>query len=214
MQNTGFVLVNLQPFREKIKKEKIRQSAIMMFFFAFLAGISLVMIDRSISIKIENQEKKNSFISKVNKDLDSQIAEIAGLKEAIVDTLAKRRVVEALQVNRSDGVIIFNDLSTKLPEGTLLKSIKRTGNNILVIGQTQSQSKVSDYMNSLKEQAMFGEPVLQEIKSVEYVTANATKKKGEEIVKINEFTLMVPVKTIIEEEANSKSKKDKKNNKN
>lgn len=200
MQKTGFVLVNLQPYREKIKKEKIRQTAILLFFFVFLAGMSLTFIDRSISVKIAEQESRNKYIAKVNADLDGQIKEISGLKEAIVDTLAKRRVVEALQVNRSDGVIIFSELSNNLPEGTLLKSIKRTGNSLLLVGQTQSQSKVSDYMNALKENSFFGEPVLNEIKAVEYIETSNKSKKKEEIIKINEFTLQVPIQSLANKE--------------
>lgn len=204
MENTGFVLVNLQPYREKIKSEKIRQTTMLMFFFVFLAGVSLSLIDRSISLKISEQERRNTFISKVNADLDGQIKEISGLKEAIVDTLAKRRVVEALQVNRSDGVIILYEVSNKLPEGTLLKSVKRKGHELLIIGQTQSQSKVSDYMNALRENPLFGEPVLNEIKAVDYIDSMNSSKRKDEVVKINEFTLLLPIKNLISKEDEQK----------
>lgn len=218
MENTGFVLVNLQPYREKIKSEKIRQTTILMFFFVFLAGVSLSLIDRSISLKISEQERRNSFISKINSDLDTQIKEISGLKEAIVETLAKRRVVEALQVNRSDGVIILSEVANKLPEGALLKSVKRKGEELLIVGQTQSQSKVSDYMNALRENSLFGEPILNEIKAVDYIDPIGNSKKKEDVVKINEFTLLVPIKNLVskdeDQKESSKSKANKRKEKN
>lgn len=207
MQNTGFVLINLQPYREKVKKEKIRQTSLVMFFFVFLGVVSVGLINQAIEERSRAQERRNSFIAKINKGLDNQIKEIGSLRESIKETLAKRRVVESLQVNRSDGVIILNDVANKLPDGALLKSVKRTANNVVIIGQTQSQSKVSDYMNALKGNEFFGTPILNEVKAVEY--NNGTNNKGRkdgDVPKINEFNLTIPIKEIVEEKVIDRNK--------
>lgn len=206
MQNTGFVLVNLQPYREKVKKEKVRQTAILMIFFAFLGAMAIGVTHSAFQAKIDNQNRRNDFVTKINKNLDEQIKDISGLKESIVETLAKRKVVESLQVNRSDGVIILNELANKLPEGSLIKSVKRTGSNIVIVGQTQSQAKVSDFMNALKKVEFFGDPTLTEIKAVDYVSATKLGKKVDkaDVVKINEFTMVLPVRGILVDEPVSK----------
>lgn len=214
MQNTGFVLINLQPYREKIKKEKIRQSALLMGFFVLLGMASVFLVNKAIDSQISTQESRNEFIKKKNSELEAQIKDISNLRENIKETLAKRRVVESLQVNRSDGVIILNELAKRLPDGTLLKSLKRVGNTITIIGQTQSQSKVSSYMTSLKEYELFGDPKLVEIKAVDVITPPRTNKKDDkgDTVKFNEFTILLPIKTIaveVEEEKPSTKKNDK-----
>lgn len=211
MQNSGFVLINLQPYREKVKKEKIRQTTILMGFFLFLGATFTFSVNGAIEGKISTQKSRNDFIQKRNVELDAQIKDIAELREKIRETLAKRQVVESLQVNRSDGVIILNELASRLPDGTLLKQVKRVGQNITIIGQTQSQSKVSSYMTSLKEHPLFGEPSLVEIKAVNVITPKANGKKGDkdDVVRFNEFNILLPVKVMtldsLEEENASQS---------
>lgn len=214
MQNSGFVLINLQPYREKVKREKIRQAAMLMGFFVFIGAMFVFTVDSAIEGRVSSQKGRNDFISKKNVELDAQIKDIANLKENIRDTLAKRQVVESLQVNRSDGVIILNELASRLPDGTLLKQIKREGAKITIIGQTQSQSKVSSYMTALKDSTLLGEPTLIEIKAVDVITPRVGKKddKGD-VVRFNEFKVVVPVKVMtvdsLEEEAPASSKTKK-----
>lgn len=206
MQNTGFVLINLQPYREKIKKDKIRQAALLMGFFVMIGVASIFLLNQGFSGQISNQESRNDFLKKKNSELDAQIKDISNLRENIKETLAKRRVVESLQVNRSDGVIILNEVAKRLPDGTLLKSVKRVANNITIIGQTQSQSKVSSYMTSLKEYELFGDPKLVEIKAVDVITPPRTTRKDDkgETIRFNEFTILLPIKnTIVEVEEDS-----------
>lgn len=207
MQNTGFVLINLQPYREKIKKEKLRQTGMLMGCFALLGVASVFLVNQALESNISIQQTRNEFIKKKNAELDVQIKDISTLRENIKETLAKRRVVEALQVNRSDGVIILNELSNRLPDGTLLKSAKRLNNTITIIGQTQSQSKVSSYMTALKDYELFGDPRLVEIKAIDILIPPRTSKKEDkgETVRFNEFTILLPIKTIAVDPEDDKS---------
>lgn len=190
----GFVLVNLLPYREKIKKEQVKQFVLLMAFCAGI-GLSLIFMAHTVlSLEIENQVERNDFIKKENEKLEKQIAEIKNLRDEIKETLEKRRVVESLQVNRTDGVNILNELANKLPEGTAMKSIKKVGEKLTVVGETQSNARVSNYMNNLEDGSVFNKVELVEIKSVVVqnkrpVTQGKKTTQQIEETKIGEFSI-------------------------
>jgi len=124
-ENTGFVLINLLPYRQKIRSEKIRELSIFLGVFAFAALSVVGLTYASYSYSLDDQQLVNRYLERENKKLDQDISEIANLKEEIRTTLAKRQVVESLQVDRSEAVLVMNELANRLPEGSLIKSIKR-----------------------------------------------------------------------------------------
>lgn len=192
--NRGYVLINLMPYREKIKQQKIKMVVGTMSGFIFLSLLLLVALYSLISLQIDNQIERNDFINKENKKLDANIKEISNLKEEIKQTLAKRKVVEDLQVDRSDVVNILNIISNQLPEGMSLKSIKQTNNILTIIGLTQSNNKVSNYMINLESANFFTKPELVEIKSVQ----NPTKKQGAKVAddqSYSEFIIKITIKS-------------------
>ena len=119
----GYVFVNLLPYREKNKKEKLKKVITYLSMFAIVAVTLLVVAYSFVSYQIDGQKDRNTYVSKENKILDDKIKEIVELKEAIKQTLEKRKVVEVLQLNRSDAVNLLNNLSILLPEGTSIKSV-------------------------------------------------------------------------------------------
>jgi type IV pilus assembly protein PilN len=192
----GYVLINLLPYREKNKKEKLRQISIFLSMFAVI-GAALVFTGYSfVSLQIDTQKDRNSYIEKEEKKLDLDINEIADLKEKIKGTLEKRKVVERLQLDRSDTVNLLNTLALQLPDGTSLKTVKQTDDNdkrqdkITITGVTQSNNKVSAYMTSLESTNLYNNSTLVESKSIQ----NPTKKLGGKVMdddSYNEFTLFI-----------------------
>jgi type IV pilus assembly protein PilN len=146
-----------------------------------------------LSLKVDGQLARNDFIVKENKKLDEDIKEISNLKEEIKQTLAKRKVVEDLQVDRSDVVNILNILSNQLPDGSSLKSVKQVGSKVTIIGMTQSNNKVSNYMTNLESSQFFTAATLIEIKAI----ANPSKKLNAKVADdqtYSEFTIEVNLK--------------------
>lgn len=159
-----FILINLLPYREKLKKEKLKKFGMLVASFSVVSIGLLTLGHLFISFEMSNQKVRNEYVNKVNTDLDKQIKEISNLKEEIKVTLEKRRVVEALQVNRSDLVNILNEISNQLGDGITLKTVKQTGKLLTITGKTQSNSKVSRYMNNLEKNNIFTNANLIEIK--------------------------------------------------
>ncbi len=206
MENTGFVLINLLPYRQKIKSDKLK--ILYVFLGLFVAvGFGLVTLGYTyVSLQLDNQELKNLYITKENKKLDEQIAEISTLKNDIRDTLAKRQVVESLQTDRSDGVKIMNELSNQLPEGSLLRTVKKMDDRLIITGQTQSSTKVSNYVTDLEKTDVFEKSNIIEVKTI-YVKPNGQilspngpnsqkLRIGADDVRINEFTIELKMKKL------------------
>lgn len=209
--NKGYVLINLMPYREKIKAQKTKNFTILMSMFIGLSFLLIFTIYSIVSLQIESQLNRNEFISKENKKLDIDIKEIITLKEDIKQTLEKRKVVEDLQVDRSDVVNILNILSNQLPEGTSLKSLKQLDSKITIIGLTQSSNKVSNYMTNLESSQFFTKANLIEVKAIQNPIKKLNNKVSDDIM-LNEFTMEVFLtpKLIQTEVPDMKNKKIKK----
>jgi type IV pilus assembly protein PilN len=208
MKNKGYLFVNLLPYREQIKKEQIKQFSLLMGLFAIVASFILFLIYSLISLEVDAQKSRNQYIETQNKKLDQDIKSIASLKDEIKETLAKRKVVEDLQVDRSDAVSILNALSLQLPEATTLKSISQSNQKITIVGTTTSNNKVSSYMTNLSNTDVFINPELIEVKSVA-VTNRKQNARVRDDQSINEFTITVNMKPKVAEEEDNKEKLNK-----
>lgn len=199
----GYVLINLLPYRERLKKEGIQKFGILMGLFVALSGAVILSGHTYLSLKIDSQNTKNAFIQKENKALDGQIKEIATLRDEIKETLAKRQVVERLQVNRADGVNVMNEVSIRMPEGLVVKSINKVGEKVTIVGETQSNAKVAEYMTALDSSEVFELPQLIEVKSITARKApgrNAPRGVAVEEINSNEFSLTVNMERKVEVE--------------
>ncbi len=209
MENKGYIVINLLPYREKIKKQKIQQFLGIVVLFAVAAFGVVLAGSGYLSVQESNQTARNTFMEKQNAELDEQIVEIGTLKETIAETLAKRRVVESLQVNRSDGVNILNELSIQMPEGIKLSSVTQSGNKITIVGNTSSNSKISTYMTALEDTPVFKDAQILEIKKI--VDSRKEKKtKSSSVFSESQFTLVVNMEREIVIEPETKTNNSRK----
>jgi len=112
--------------------------------------------------------------------LDKQIDEIKKIRAQTQALLARKKVVETLQDNRSDVVHLLDQLVRLLPDGVYLRSIKQINQTINLAGYAQSNARVSTLMRKLESSPWLGSPSLIEIKAA---TVNNTR--------LNEFNLNV-----------------------
>lgn len=202
MENSGFIFINLLPYRKKLKNFKIQQFSLLMGSFAFVGLFLIVLAHIFYAASNEFQLSRNNFIETENKELDKKIKSIATLKDEIKLTLDKRKIVETLQSNRADGVNIINQVANNLPDGTALKSIKKDKDVVTIVGQTTSNNKVSNYMTALAETDTFKDPNLIEVKSVILVPVSQASSQGQkqyQEIKANEFTITVKMRQSLEE---------------
>lgn len=179
------VRVNLLPHRQIKRAERQRQFNLMLAATAIAAGALVFMGQGYISAQIDAQLSRNSRLDAANAKLDKQIAEIKDLKNQINSVLERKQVVENLQTDRSQSVVLLDEIARQLPEGMFLKSIKQKGKQITLEGIADTNARVATLVRNLSTSAWLESPRLIEIKS-------ATNKSDS--AKQNNFILTVTIK--------------------
>jgi type IV pilus assembly protein PilN len=155
--------INLLPWREELRKEQRRQ------FFVVLGGSAILMllvvgyVHLHINGMIQGQESRNNFLQAHIKEVESKIKEIDSLDRQRQQLLARMRVIEQLQGNRSEIVYLFEALAKAVPEGLHLLNIKQSGRSLLIQGLAQSNARVSSFMRNLDASPWFENPILEVI---------------------------------------------------
>lgn len=159
------IRINLLPHREAKRRARRQQFYALLGMVAVLAGVIWFLGFTLISAKISTQAEKNDFLKREVASLDKEIAEIKKLKEQTDSLLARKRVIEALQANRTETVHLFNELVRQVPEGIYFKTIKQTGSSILVTGYAQSNARINTLMNNFNDSPLLENSALVETKA-------------------------------------------------
>lgn len=177
------IRVNLLPHRQARREARQREFGLMALFSAVAASVIIFMGLTYINSRTDAQTERNGRLDNAIVELDKEIKDIKDLKDQISAMLERKQVVENLQTNRSQSVVILDELSRQLPEGMYLKSIKQQGNVIAIEGVADTNARVATLVRNLSTSTWLESPVLVEIKSV---LVNSLKQ--------NAFTLTVNIK--------------------
>jgi type IV pilus assembly protein PilN len=157
--------VNLLPHRAA-KRE--RQKKLFWALTALSAVAGLLMVAAVWTVLqgyIANQEARNEFVRNENRKLDTQIKEIATLRQEIDGLRARQRAVEDLQADRNQPVYLLDEIARQVPEGIYLRSIKQEDRKVNVTGWAASNERVSEFLRNLQNNSRVLErPELIEIK--------------------------------------------------
>ncbi|HTP96509.1 MAG TPA: PilN domain-containing protein [Burkholderiales bacterium] len=159
------IRVNLLPHREVRRKANQRQFFVLAGIVAGIGVLAWYMVHTVLDNQIETQQGRNKYLEGEIVKLDKQIEEIKKLKDQTQQLLQRKKVVEALQGNRSEAVHLLDQLVRQLPEGVYLKSVKQTGQKVNITGYAQSNARVSTLMRNLESSPWLSSPSLVEIKS-------------------------------------------------
>lgn len=145
------IRINLLPHREEKRKARRQQFYALLGLVAVLAGVVWLLGFSAINNAINSQNDRNEFLKHEIASLDKEIAEIKKIKEQTEALLARKRVIEALQANRSENVHLFNELAKRVPEGIYFRSITQSGQGIVLSGYAQTNARITTLMNNLDE---------------------------------------------------------------
>ena len=173
------VKINLLPWREERRQQLTKE-----FFILLGVGVAIALaIVASVfwvySNNIEFQESRNEKIRAEISKLDEEIKEIETLERTRDRLLARKKVIEELQGNRTQMVHLFDELVKTIPNGVFLQNIKQNGQTISLEGYAQSHSRVSAYMRELEHSEWFKIPV-----DVEYIRADNSFETHEQKFKL------------------------------
>ena len=187
--------INLLPHREARRKAQQRQFMVLASGTLGVGVALVVLVHGVLAERIDTQNSRNRYLETEISKLDKQIDEIKKLKEQTTSLLARKRVVESLQANRTEAVRLLDQLVRQLPDGLYLKQVKQTGDVVNVQGYATSNARVSTLMRNFEASPWLEAPTLVEIKAVKLNNAN-----------LNEFNLNVKI-TRPKEEAPPDQKK-------
>ena len=175
--------INLLPHRQIKRAERQREFGLMALMAAGAACAVIFLGWQFLGSQKNTQLERNTRLETAITGLDKEIADIKDLKDQINNVLERKQIVENLQTNRSQAVVILDELSRQLPEGLYLRSIKQTGNLITLEGVADTNARVATLVRNLSVSNWMESPNLIEIKSL--IVNN---------IKQNEFTLNVSLK--------------------
>lgn len=111
------VRINLLPHRQIKRAAKQREFGLMALFAA-VAALAIIFVGWTyLSAKKQTQLERNTRLEQAIAKLDTEIADIVELKGQINNVLERKRIVENLQTNRSQAVVVLDELARQLPEG-------------------------------------------------------------------------------------------------
>lgn len=170
------ILVNLLPHREEARKRR-QQTFNAMLGVAAVAGLLAGgLVWKYYDYRIQAQEEVNSFIQAENAKLDEKIKEVKDVEAEIAALRERQQAVESLQQERNDPVMLFNELTSKMPDGMYLTSLKQTDAVVSLEGMAQSNERVSEFLRNLRDSALFAVPPKLEQTLVQEVSLSNKSK--------------------------------------
>ncbi len=159
------IRINLLPHREEKRKGRRQQFYVLLGLVSVLAAVIWFLGFSLINREISAQNEKNEFLKREIASLDKEIQEIKKIQEQTNALLSRKRVIEALQANRTETVHLFNELAKHVPEGIYLRTLTQRGQQISINGYAQSNARITSLMNNLDESPLLERSTLVETKA-------------------------------------------------
>ncbi|MFA6780385.1 MAG: PilN domain-containing protein [Paludibacteraceae bacterium] len=160
------IRINLLPHRQIKRAERQRQFNLMLVATVVFAGAIIFMGNTYIGAKISAQNERNQRLEAANAKLDKEIEEIKELKSQIGSVLERKQIVENLQSNRSQAVVVLDEVSRQLPEGTYLKLISQKGSVIDLEGIADTNARVATLVRNMSNSQWMEQPNLVQIQAI------------------------------------------------
>lgn len=183
------ILINLLPHREAARKRRretfyatLGASAVAGFL---IAGGAFLWYQAQIS----SQQGKNSFLQAEIKKLEAEIKEISTLQAEIAALRARQQAVEDLQGDRNMPVHLLNELVRQLPDGVYLTSMKQENQTVTLLGQAQSNERVSELLRNLGNNS----PWLVKPELIEITSGNVSLSARDQR-RVANFTMRIGLK--------------------
>lgn len=157
--------INLLPWRAERRARRQREFYSMLGLAAAVGLALSFLIWFYYSQQISGQNTRNQFLQGEITKVEGKIKEIEVLDKQKDRLLARKKVIEELQANRSQMVHLFDSLVRTIPDGVALAGIKQEGDILTLEGRSQSNARVSTYMRNLESSGWMTNPDLSIIEA-------------------------------------------------
>lgn len=157
--------INLLPWRAERRKQRQHEFYITLALSAVCGIILSFIIYAYYSRQISGQNERNAYLQQEIAKVKDVNLEIASLDKKRAQLLARKRVIEQLQSNRSQMIHLLDSLVKTIPDGVVLTSLKQEGDILTLEGRSQSNTSVSSYMRNLEGSGWMQDPDLSIIEA-------------------------------------------------
>tara|TARA_R110000868_G_scaffold361772_3_gene623779 strand:+ start:691 stop:1275 length:585 start_codon:yes stop_codon:yes gene_type:complete len=155
--------INLLPWRESQRVEQKRNYLTMLAGIA-IGGLGLMFgVGTVVDNMITNQGKRNQFIEQQILVVDAQIEKIKNIKKDKQAIEQRMALIEQLEASRNAVPRVLDELVRLVPPGLSFRSFSRKGNHIEILGVSESNNRLADFMRQLEQSKVFSSGVLSSI---------------------------------------------------
>ena len=148
--------INLLPWRIERRRQREREFYMQLGLAAIAGVLAVLLLAFWMGMRMDNQEARNGYLQTQIKQLDVRIKEIKDLERVQSQLLARKKIIEQLQSNRSQMVHLFDALVKSIPDSTRLTKMTQRGARMMLNGVAQSNASVADYMRSIAKSPWLG----------------------------------------------------------
>lgn len=157
--------INLLPWREAARKEKQKQYVTILAMTAVVSFLVFFLINMVYSSMIDGQYQRNRYLENEIKVLDQRIAEIRTLNETKRSLQQRMSLIEQLQGSRNLGTEIMSEIARVVPSGIYLTQLEKKGSNLLLIGRSESNNRLSTMLRDSEQSELLDNPLLEFIEA-------------------------------------------------
>jgi type IV pilus assembly protein PilN len=190
--------INLLPWREEAEKAKEREFFTILTVVAVVAFALVFIISQFYQMRIDGQNARNQFLKTEIELLDKRIVKIKNLQSKKKELQKRTQVVEQLQRSRNVGTQVFDEIAKIVPTGVYLTRIQKQGNNINIMGKSESNNHLANMIREIERSLLFTDAILESI---------TTKDKKNKL--LSDFKMRVRIEGLLDTTKNGKSKKQR-----
>jgi len=183
--------INLLPWREELRRERQREFMLSVLMTAILGVILVFVVGLTFDQRISHQQTRNQLIQEEIGRLQARIRRIDQLEQTRARLLSRKRIIEDLQASRSLTVEMLDLMAKTIPVGVTLNTVTQQGMNVTLTGSSQSNARVSAYLQSLGDSKLFQNPELKVVRA---------EDKPANPVEPYSFSISVTLHPVVDEE--------------
>ena len=157
--------INLLSWREEQRRDLQRQFMSKLLITCIVSVVGVFAVIGFYYQKISHQQARNELIKSETRKLESKSTRIDELERTRARLISRKQVIERLQASRSTTVELLDKLSKAIPVVVTLASIRQQGPVLALLGNSQSNARVSAYLKELEGSDLFISPQLTFVKS-------------------------------------------------
>jgi type IV pilus assembly protein PilN len=158
--------INLLPWREELRKKRQQDFLIAMGASVGVTCILFGLVYLHIESLKDYQIQRNTRIKDEITMVEKKITEIKEIEEKKAKLNEKITLIQDLQASRPKIVHLFDELRKVTPVGVYLLSLSQKGSELTLVGKSQSNSRVSEYMNAIDKSLWLTAPKLKFVKGL------------------------------------------------